>query len=63
MEWSLENSRPFQGRPIWMSSMGVFQSEERDSNGFQYKLNGFHGSSDASLFSRSLPVTFHDKCK
>lgn len=43
--------------------MGVSQSEERDSNGFQYKLNGFHGSSDASLFSRSLPVTFHDKCK
>lgn len=61
MEWSLENSRPFQGPPIWMSSMGVSQSEERDSNGFQYKLNGFHGSSDASLFSRSLPVTFHDK--
>jgi len=61
MEWSLEKSRPFQGRPIWMSSMGVSQSEERGSDGFQCKFNGFHGSSDVSLFSRSLPITFHDK--
>eukprot|EP01018_Ginkgo_biloba_P009764 Gb_07771 [translate_table: standard] len=61
MEHSLEQSRPFLGAPAWISSVEIPQTKEEATHSFQAKLDGFHGSSDASLFSSSLPVLFHDK--
>uniref|UniRef100_A0A0D6R363 RRM domain-containing protein n=1 Tax=Araucaria cunninghamii TaxID=56994 RepID=A0A0D6R363_ARACU len=61
MEHSSDKSSPFDGHQV----QNIFMAIPRPREGFnkvrQSKLDGFCGSNDASLFSSSLPVMFHQK--
>eukprot|EP01018_Ginkgo_biloba_P017471 Gb_11658 [translate_table: standard] len=55
-----EHSKHFQGPPAWTSTMEIPHTKE-EAGYIQAKLDEFHVTSDASLFSSSLPAVFNGK--
>ncbi|XP_057852342.2 protein MEI2-like 2 [Cryptomeria japonica] len=60
MEHSLDQSSPFDARGQ-NTSVAIPSPKDGANKGYQSKLDGFCGSTDASFFSSSLPVMFHEK--
>ena len=51
------------GHPVQNLTVAIPPSKEGSTEGHETKNDGFHASSDTSLFSSSLPVMFQEKCK
>jgi len=51
------------GHPVQNLTVAIPPSKEGSTKGRETKNDGFHASSDTSLFSSSFPVMFQEKCK